>query len=143
MQQLAAGAAVLLAQVEVEDTFLGGRLQAQALLQPFEVALQGDGGRLGGDFAQLLADLQLLPDQVQLLRLAPAQRRQGGLAQLVEARGREVANRRERVRHPDGLDDVGRRGVEVLGTQQTGDVGEPAAADVAARRVPEVLVVAG
>src|SRR5215203_970651 len=42
-------------------------------------SLQGNGGCVGGDFAQLLTDLEFVPDQGQLLRLAPAQRRQGGL----------------------------------------------------------------
>jgi hypothetical protein len=54
--------------------------------------LEGDGGCFGGDFAQLFADLQPVPDQGKPLGFAPAQRRQGGFAQLVEAGSREIAD---------------------------------------------------
>src|SRR5918994_3860556 len=143
MEKLAAGAPVHLAQVKVQVTLPGRWFQAQAPLQTLQVVLEGDRGGFSGDFAKLLAYLQSVPDQGQSLRLSAAQRRQGGLAQLVEAGSREISDGSQRVRHSGRLDDVGWRGIEVFGAQQTGDEGEPAGGDGPLGAAPEVLVVAG
>ena len=126
MQQSAAGAIVLVAEIEVERCYLGSGWETQPALLLLQVALERHGGRLGGHRAQALADLQAVADQAHGPFFASAEHRLDRLVQFGNPGIGQVAHGRQRLGEPHRLDDVGGGGVESLIAQQSRRVGDPA-----------------
>ncbi len=126
VQQLAARAVGVVAQIQVQLVGGGGRPQAQTALPGLQVALQGDGGRIRRHLAQLLADLQLVADELHRRRLAVTEHRLDRLVQLGHARHRQLAQGGQRLAEPHRFDDAGAGNVQPLGAEQVRRVGHPA-----------------
>ena len=126
MQQPAALAIVLAAEVERELLDLRLGLHPQPPLQARDVLLERDHRRVLGDLAEPVADDELGAHERERHVGAVAEDRAGGVQQLVEARERAIADPRQRARQPHRVHDLGGRRVETLAAQQPGGAAEPA-----------------
>ncbi len=143
VQQPGAGRVGLLAQVEVELARLGRGLEPQGALEPGQVALERDGGRVLGHRAERVADHQPVPDQREGDVRALAHHRAHGVQRLGEPGQRAAAQPGEGAGQPDRLDDVRGGDRVVLGAEQAGGPGEPAGQRVAVRPVQVVVPARG
>ncbi len=101
-------------EVELQQPLAGRRRHAQPPLQPREVLREGYAGRLQRHAAQVLADDEPVVHEAQRRLGAGAEHRQHRVAHLVEAGGRPVAERGERLGQPRRVDRVRAGDVEAL-----------------------------
>ena len=144
VQQVAAGQVGGVAQVEFERALQRLGFEAQAFLLLLQVALQGHGGHIGRHLAQALAHRQGAVDELQRRGIAHEHGGAHRFVHVVQARRAVAAHGGQRVRQPDGLDDVGRRAVDLVRAQQPRHPRQPARGPVGlGRQVPQKVVPAG
>ena len=142
MEKVAPGQIDVAAEVEVDRLLRLVRLEAEALLLAREVRGERGDGRAARDLAHRPADDEPVPDDRERHVGAERGNRPNGLRELLEGRHRPAAHRREGVGEASGLDEVGRRDVEVLFSEDAGDAGHPRDRQ-RLLALPEVLVPAG
>src|SRR5712691_8784423 len=139
MEQLAACAVGLVAQVEVMRDYFGCRLETQAPLLCLQVALQRHSGCLWWDFTEPLANLQSIADQLHRLRIAITEHGLDSLMTFRKPWHGKVAYGGERLAEPHSLDYTGGRGIQSLFAQEVRCMCHPANGYLVGCR-PQVLI---